>query len=401
MTSRLPLSLVSCRAAFRGSSRIAPLILLGVWGPVLFSEYASAVGVCGWVVFVSAGVEQAILKIMPRMPRISPDVARAAMRLSGLPVVMGLAALIVTTGDAHAMTYATAFLWTACVGRLQLMIALHRLRGVAAGDAPAYLGLAVMIALITVCVRAFALAPQWYLLAIAAVTLLTSQILAVLLPRPFFRPGRRIIRPFLRRCHPLGTPEILSGAGLSFCFVALMLTGDRSESGRLYVAALIASVGGALLLYLFRRRPPVSMGFRGASAREGHRRARVAAGRAMAMGGVTVLVLIASTLAEAPADLTLGVMTFMEILTFALTSYAGYLLENTITARAAVAGFAATAITAVPAAAALGAAGVMGAMAIGQAVTAAVIETSLARRYGSRDYNVPTSASYGPVSPPP
>jgi len=84
LTGRNVAMLLAGRAAFRGSSYLPVVALLSVWGPADYSRYASATGLCGWLLFLVMGVEKASLKLVPRSRRLTADLVRRLVLLGAV-----------------------------------------------------------------------------------------------------------------------------------------------------------------------------------------------------------------------------------------------------------------------------------------------------------------------------
>lgn len=388
--------LLAGRGALRAATYLAPLPLLVTFGSERFSAYAGAVGVSSWAMFISFSAEKTALKIVPRMPRISPGILRLVMLLSGIPVGLALVAIVLTWNDPTMLLIAAAFLWSTALGLLQISAALHRLRAAPLHDAAGYLTLAAAVLVITALSYRFAWSPLQQLLSVAAAALIVALGSVARLPRSALRwHSRAIAKSVLRNCLLLGAPDLLGSAGVGVCYLVLALAGLQRESGPFFLAALASTACSALMIYLLRLgQPATSAGFRGSSAAVGRCRAQRHAGTAIALSGSAVGALLTLAALGPSSAVLLIIATVAEIATFAVVTYAAYLLENTderaplITARAAAAGFAATGLAAIALIPMLGATGAMTALIVGQGTTALTIRWGLITRYPSAPQGV-------------
>lgn len=377
---RLMLALLAGRGAFRSTVQLAPLVLAGLWGATRFGDYASAVGVSAWTVFVAGSGEKAALKLVPRARRLGAEVARIVVRVAAVPVAVAIAAIVISAVRDAGRLLAAALLYSAALGLLQVAVGLHRVRGRAHRDAITYAAMTAVVLVVTIATLAFGWSPLALLGLLGAAGLVAAAVLFVLLPAGWvLRRGgasRPIVRIVLRTCLLLGLPELMGGLCVGVCYLALRIFGDRASSGPFYVAITISSFCSAALIYLLRlRQPATSLRLRGPAGRLGRDQARTLLRVAFVLGAAGVLVLAVVP----PGRTLLVVLTGLEIPLFALVFYAGYLVENTdgrspsLTAGAAVAGLvvlSAAAVLLVPAAASGGA---MGALILSSAGTALVL----------------------------
>jgi hypothetical protein len=368
--ARLVLALLAGRGAFRATVQLAPLALAAAWGAAGFDAYASAMGLCAWAMFVAAAGEKAALKLVPRVPRLAADVTFAVLTAGTVPLAVAAFAL----ASSFALV-ALAAAYAACIGMIQLLAGLHRLRGRALYDAGAYCALALGTVAATLLAAGLGWSPRAYLAALVAMATAAVATLAVRLPRRM-RTRRRVAAQVLRTALLLGTSDLLGAVGVAVCYLALAVTGHRSGSGLFYGAALASGFCSAAVLYVLRlRQPATSVRQRGPAAAPVRRNmSRLLA--ASAVAAAITLALVVPLAPAMPPVVALAMLTVVEIPLFALVTYAGFRLENTdgrtpvVTATAAVAGLAGVAATAALCVPPLGAAGAMAALVAGLGVSA-------------------------------
>jgi hypothetical protein len=378
---RLMLALLAGRGAFRVTAQLAPLALVGHWGAAGFADYASAVGISAWTVFVAGSGEKAALKLVPRARRLAPAVARIVVRIAAAPVAVAavLVALSVLRGTDRLL--ATALLCSTGLGLLQVAVGLHRVRGRVYRDSVTYLVMTGVVVALTAVTFALGWSPRAQLSLLAGAALAAAVVLLLLLPAGWVLPHggaapRSIARIVLRTSALLGLPEFISSVSVSVCYLALRLSGERAGSGPFYVAMTVAGFCTAGLLYLMRlRQPATSLLLRGPGGRLGRRRARRVLRVAFAVCAAGAVLLVA-----VPAGhLLLALLTGLEVALFGLVSYAGFLVENTdgrspvLTAASAVAGLLVLVLAAVLLVPATASAGAMGALLLSSGATALVL----------------------------
>lgn len=389
---RLVMVLLAGRGAFRATSQLAPLVLAAAWGPARFGDYAGAIGVCAWAMFVAVSGEKAALKLLPRTRRLGPDVTRVILVVGGAPVAISLLAiglaLALSTGPVP-MLVLTAMLWSTSVGLLQVAAGLHRLRGAAGYDAAAFVGLAAAVAVTTLLTAKSGWSPLTQLSLISAAALVVGLVSLVRLPDLALTRGgdRRVTRGVLRACVLLGLPELLGSVTVAVCYLALTVTGQATENGPFYVAAVISGICSAAVIYLLRLgQPAVSTRLRGRAALTARTRAGQLLGVAIAVSAACAAAM-AALLASggSPGRPLLAALTAVEIGLFALVTLAGYLVENTndrapvITSVAAFAGLGAAVLAAAALVPTLGAAGAMGALVVSLGAAALAMRLGLTR----------------------
>jgi hypothetical protein len=405
----LVMILVAGRGAFRATSQLAPLALAAAWGPARFGDYAGAIGVSAWAMWVAVSGEKAALKLLPRTRRLGPDVTRLILAIGIVPVAAALfaigAGLALSAGPAVLLVL-LALLWSTSLGLLQVTAGLHRLRGAPGHDAAAFFGLAVAVAIATLLTARSGWSPLTQLSVISVAALMMGLVALLRLPgigraaslRPARnRSPRRIAGGVLRTCVLLGLPELLGGVSVAVCYLALTVTGQRTESGSFYLAAVVSGICSAAVIYLLRLgQPALSARLRGPAAVRARTRARQVLGVAVVISAVcagALAVLIAAGAAGSGRSdgwLLLGALTVVEITLFALVTFAGYLVENTndraprITSAAAVAGLGAAALGVVVLVPTTGAAGAMGALVVSLGATALAMRRGLSRFESSR-----------------
>ena len=400
----LVMVLVAGRGAFRATSQLAPLALAAAWGPARFGDYAGAIGVSAWAMWVAVSGEKAALKLLPRTRRLGPDVTRLILAIGIVPVGAALVAigvaLALSAGPA-ALLVLLALLWSTSLGLLQVTAGLHRLRGAAGHDAAAFFGLAVLVAIATLLTARSSWSPLTQLSVISVAALMVGLVALLRLPgigraaRP--RPDRdqsprRIAGRVLHACVLLGLPELLGSVSVAVCYLALTVTGQRTENGSFYLAAVVSGICSAAIIYLLRLgQPAVSARLRGPAAARARTRARRILGVAAVISAASagpLAVLVATGAAGSDRSdgwLLLGALTVVEITLFALVTFAGYLVENTndraprITSAAALAGLGAVALAAAVLVPAIGAAGAMGALVVSLGASALAMRRGLSR----------------------
>jgi hypothetical protein len=400
----LVMVLLAGRGAFRATSQLAPLALAAAWGPARFGDYAGAIGVSAWAMWVAVSGEKAALKLLPRTRRLGPDVTRLILAIGIVPVAAALVAigvaLALSAGPA-ALLVLLALLWSTSLGLLQVTAGLHRLRGAAGHDAAAFFGLAVLVAIATLLTARSSWSPLTQLSVISVAALMVGLVALLRLPgigrAARLRPARdqspwRIAARVLHACVLLGLPELLGSVSVAVCYLALTVTGQRTENGSFYLAAVVSGICSAAIIYLLRlSQPAVSARLRGPAAAHARTRARrilgVAAVISAASAGPLAVLVATGTAGSDRSDgwLLLGALTVVEITLFALVTFAGYLVENTndraprITSAAALAGLGAVALAAAVLVPAAGAAGAMGALVVSLGASALAMRRGMSR----------------------
>jgi hypothetical protein len=405
MRGPLVLVLLAGRGTFRTTSQLAPLALAATWGPGRLGEYASAIGLSAWTMFIAFSGEKAALKILPRTRRISGAVVRVVLAIAAAPLMLAMLALaagMATAVRPIAVLCLVAVLWGASIGLLQVVAGLHRLRGAPIYDAAAFLCVAGSVAVTTVLAYHFSWSPLRQLVSISVAALVVVLAILLKLPRAWLLPKRgesrrRVAGRVLRTCCLLGLPELLGSTSVAVCYLALTLTGQRADSGPFYVAIVVSGFCSATIIYLLRLgQPATSARLRGLAAATGRQQTRRVLGIAAATSALCTVALACVLAVPGIGDtgtrngLLLCALTLVEIPLFALVSYASYLLENTdgralsITSGAAIAGLGAVGLAVVVLVPALGAAGAMGSLVISLGAIAVAMRRGLTRRYADR-----------------
>jgi hypothetical protein len=399
---RLLVLLLAGRGAFRAANQLTPLLLAVAWGPVQFGEYAGAVGLASWIMYVAFSGEKAVLKVVPRAARIGPRVSRLTLALAATPVVAVLAATAVTLligpRTAAIDLLLLAALISSGIGLLQVVAALHRLRGAPGHDGLAFLSLAALTVATTLTTVHLGWSPRGQIGGVGLAVLMVLIVMLARLPQgtltPAARPAptHRIAGRFLRACVLLGLPELLGSVSVAVCYLILALTTSPAENARFYLAMVVSGVCSAGVVYLLRLgQPAMSVRLRGPAAATGRRHARRLLGAAIAAWAFASVALAVAFVTASPAakssSLLLAAVTGVEIPLFAMVSFAGFILENTdgrallVTSRAAVGGLVATALAAAVLVPAIGASGAMGALVCSQGAVAIGMLVGLYRQH--------------------
>ena len=393
--------LAAGRGVFRLASQLMAVALAVVWGAESFGRFANALGLCAWLLFVPTAAEKAALKVLPRMRFLTADVARLVVRLAAAPVLALLAAAAVALAvDPHGTVtlYLVTATWSAATGLLMTVSGLQRLLGRPMRDAGAFGAMTAVVLAGTAVTWVVGWSPTTHL------TLLLAGLLAVIawslaaLPRDWVLGARseRTLLPALgRSTWLLGLSELLDVAALSTVYLVLAVSGQTTDSGPLYLAVLVASMAGSLVLYQLKLyQPATSARLRGTGGAGGRARTfRLL--RAAERAGLAFTVVMAALVAvPAGRDLlttesyvVLGAILAVEVAVSTVVMYANFLLENTnssvlrLTSVAAFAGLAATALIALAVVPWLGAAGGLAALVLAAAVKARVLRGLLARRH--------------------
>jgi hypothetical protein len=389
--------LLAGRGAFRIGVQVTAVALVTAWDGATFSHYASAVGLCAWLVLVSDAPEKAALKVLPRTRLLGPAVARLALALAAAPALVLLAALVpvaVFAPRSAATTYLAAGAGAACTGLLMAVCGLHRLRGRSTLDTIAFGTSGVLVLAVTASTLLVGWAPQVHLLLVLAGTVAVTGAAVAALPRGWLRraptePRRRLLRRVARITWLLGVADLLDALCVPVVYLALAASGQADRSGTLYFALLPAIAIGQAFVYLLRvAQPATSHRLRGVNGRSGRARARRLL-RHVERAGVGFAVAFATLLA---VPHTRGWLTGVAatvplvgvVLALVLTMmYANYLLENTtndvlaVTSSGALVGLLATGVLAVALVPPLGVPGGMAALALAIPVRAYVVRRLL------------------------
>ncbi len=393
--------LAAGRGVFRLAGQLMAVALAVVWGAESFGRFANALGLCAWLLFVPTAAEKAALKVLPRMRILTPRVARLTVRIAAVPVlaILGAFAVALLVDPLSTVTlYLVTASWCAATGLLMTVSGLHRLRGRAMRDAAAFGAMTAVVLAGT--------AVTWYVgwSPTAHLTMLLVGILAVIayslsaLPRDWVLGGRgdrRLLPALGRSVWLLGLSELLDVAALSTVYLVLFASGRTTESGPLYVAVLVASMAGSLLLYQLKLYQPVtSARLRGTGGAGGRTRTfrllRGAERGGLAFGAAVALCLLTPAGRAALGSdsyVVLGVLLVAEIALSTAVIYANFLLENTnssiltLTSAAAVVGLVATGLLALAVVPWLGAAGGLIAFVLATAIKAGTLRRLLQRRH--------------------
>lgn len=393
--------LAAGRGVFRLASQLMAVVLAVVWGAESFGRFANALGLCAWLLFVPTAAEKAALKVLPRMRFLTADVARLVVRLAAAPVLALLAAAVValTVSPQGTVTlYLVTAAWSAATGLLMTVSGLQRLHGKPMRDAAAFGAMTGVVLAGTAVTWVVGWSPTTHLsLLLAGLLVVTGYSLAAL-PRDWVigtRSERTLLPALGRSTGLLGLSELLDVAALSTVYLVLALSGQTTDSGPLYLAVLVASMAGSLVLYQMKLyQPATSARLRGTGGANGRARTfRLL--RAAERGGLAFTVVMAVLVAipsgrdllTTESYVVLGAILAVEVAVSTVVMYANFLLENTnssvlrITSVAAFAGLAATALIALAAVPWLGAAGGLAALVLAAAVKARVLRGLLARRH--------------------
>jgi hypothetical protein len=384
--------LLTGRGAFRVTSQLATLLLIPVWGATTFSQYANAVGVCSWMLYLSAGAEKAALKLVPRSRRLTANLVRIVLAVSATPLALVLIAFALTPAGSPGRLYLAAAGWAIATGLLMLVAGLHRLCDRARNDAAIFLTLTMAVL--------GAVGLTWWIdldpVALLTGLTLTATSLAVgfifALPRPWLTStsGRRLGRVVLRSIGLLGAADVLTALSGAACYAALALAGRTEESGSLYVALMICASFGGLLAYLLRvAQPRQSLRQRGGGSAYGRVQA-VRYLRVSVLTGVALTVALpVAMLLGTPRTAMLVLLVLVEIPVYAAMSYAVWLLENTdgrilsLTSTSAAAGLVTCAALSALLVPAWGAVGALAALVLSFATQATVLRRAVLARYGT------------------
>ncbi|MEU1726127.1 hypothetical protein [Nonomuraea sp. NPDC005692] len=390
------LRLLAGRGAFRAGTQVAAAAPAAVWDGSAFGHYATALGLCGWLLLVADAPEKAALKTLARVRRTGPAVARLTVAMSAAPVAVLLAVLVpvaVTAPSSMAALCLAAGAWSACTGLLMTVSGLHRVRGRPVLDTAAFAASGGVVLAVTAATLWIGWPPQTHLLLVLAGTVAVTCGALAALPRDWLRPpsgrGRRsLLRPLARATWLLGAADLCDALCFAVVYLVLGASGRAGQSGVLYLALLPAVAVCQLVIYLLRvAQPATSRRLRGLAGRAGRARAARLLGRAGWAGAavaVACAALLGWGLATSPPVLAGLVVVVLAL--FLTVMYAAYLVENTnndvlaVTSAGAFAGLVATASLAVVVVPWSGAAGGLVALALGVPVKAHVMRRMLISR---------------------
>ncbi|YCK40991.1 hypothetical protein ACNF49_45135 [Actinomadura sp. ATCC 39365] len=390
------LRLLAGRGAFRAGTQVAAVAPAVVWDGSAFGHYATALGLCGWLLLVADAPEKAALKTLARVRRTGPAVARLTVAMSAAPVAVLLAVLVpvaVTAPSSMAALCLAAGAWSACTGLLMTVSGLHRVRGRPVLDTAAFAASGGVVLAVTAATLWIGWPPQTHLLLVLAGTVAVTCGALAALPRDWLRPpsgrGRRsLLRPLARATWLLGAADLCDALCFAVVYLVLGASGRAGQSGVLYLALLPAVAVCQLVIYLLRvAQPATSRRLRGLAGRAGRARAARLLGRAGWAGAavaVACAALLGWGLATSPPVLAGLVVVVLAL--FLTVMYAAYLVENTnndvlaVTSAGAFAGLVATASLAVVVVPWSGAAGGLVALALGVPVKAHVMRRMLISR---------------------
>jgi len=393
--------LAAGRGVFRLASQLMAVALAVVWGAATFGRFTNALGLCAWLLFVPTAAEKAALKVLPRMRILTPRVARLTVRIAAAPVLTLLVALgvaLLVSPLSTVTLYLVTASWAAATGLLMTVSGLHRLRGRPLFDAGAFGAMTAVVLAGTAVTWLVGWSPTAHLSMLLAGMLAVIGCSLTALPRDWVlgtRGDRRLLPAFGRSVWLLGLSELLDVAALSTVYLVLAVTGRTTESGPLYVAVLVASMAGSLLLYQLKLyQPATSARLRGTGGAGGRARTfRLL--RAAERGGLVFAVAVGLFLLlpagravfASESYVVLGVLLVAEIALSTMVVYANFLLENTnssvliLTSTAAVIGLVATTLLALALVPWLGAAGGLTAFVLATAIKAGVLRGLLLRRH--------------------
>ncbi|MFF4192148.1 hypothetical protein [Nonomuraea sp. NPDC001831] len=390
------LRLLAGRGAFRAGTQVAAAAPAAVWDGVTFGHYATALGLCGWLLLVADAPEKAALKTLARVSRTGPAVARLTAAMSAAPVAVLLAVLVpvaVAAPSSVAALCLAAGAWSACTGLLMTVSGLHRVRGRPVLDTAAFAASGGVVLAVTAATLWFGWPPLTHLLLVLAGTVAVTCGALAALPRDWLRrpPGRgrrALLRPLSRAAWLLGAADLCDALCFAVVYLVLGASGRAGQSGVLYLALLPAVAVCQLVIYLLRvAQPATSRRLRGLAGRAGRARAARLLGRAAWAGAavaVACAVLLGWGLATSPPVLAGLVVVVLAL--FLTVMYAAYLVENTnndvlaVTSAGAFAGLTATASLAVVVVPWSGATGGLVALALGVPVKAHVMRRMLISR---------------------
>ena len=386
-------SLLAGRATYRLVMLTTTVALLPVWGERRYGTYAAALAAFSWLMaLVSTGPEKTVLKLLPRSPRTGPAVTAALVAVVWwLPLPVAAACLVAwAAGAAAPAVYLGVAAMQLSIGCTLLLVGLHRATGRPRADPASFLAMSVAQVGLLGAAAAGLLLPVGYAGAVVAVQTCVNLVLTARLGRPSLRIRHR--PRFLWRLAV--TAVLLSGTELflyltfAVLFTLLQVTGHGDQVGRLYVAALVVSVGVNLLLYLLRvYAPRTSLRLAGRAGVAGRTRAARLAGRVAALNlgwlvavGVVVGVTGVAEVGSAAGQMVVwGVLLASAAPGFALLLWASYLLENTdataprVVAAAAVTGLLTAVAAGLATMPALGGVGLVVAMVAGHAGYAVMV----------------------------
>lgn len=328
--ARTVVSLVAGRGGFRIAYHGIALALLAIWGTEVFAVYASAVGATAWIALLSSGPEKAVLKLVPRLPLTSGAVVRTAMLTSAVPLIVAVLMIAATLGSA-VVVYPLAAAWSAGVGVLTVVVAIHRAAGRPVRDSRGFLLLAVLFVASVSVVAIGGFSPAAQLAQLVVLTLgvaAWSARGAAPVGSLRARPRRGITAAIVRAELLLGLYEPLGSAAVGVLYAVLALSGQRDGSTTLYLALLVSSVVGSGTLYLLRIYQPVSsLRLRGAGGQAGVGVARRLLIAALIIGALGCG-LLAAVAGQLSAAVLIVLLLCLEIPLHALVSLALFLLEN-------------------------------------------------------------------------
>lgn len=393
--------LAAGRGLFRLASQLMAVALAVVWGAEAFGQFANAMGLCAWLLFLPTAAEKAALKVLPRMRTLTPHVARLVVRIAAAPVLVLLGAFVAALSVSPKGTvtlYLAAACWSVTTGFLMTLSGLHRLRGRPLLDAGTFGVLTATVLAATTVTWLAEWSPIAHLsLLLTGMAATTAYSLAAL-PRDWLRgtgTDRDLLRPLGRSVWLLGLSELLDVLALSTVYLVLTLAGRTTDSGPLYLAVLVASMVGALLLYQLKLyQPSTSARLRGTGGAGGRARTfRLL--RAAERGGLAFAAVMAvltalpggRALLAAESHAVLGAILAVEVVLSTTVVYANFLLENTnssvltLTSVSAVVGLVATGLIASAVVPWLGATGGLATLVLATAVKARALRMLLLRRH--------------------
>lgn len=389
---RTLMTLVACRAAFRGLWLAAPLLLAATWSASELALTVTALGGFGWFTVMLASTEKTVLKHVPRLPRLAGQISLISLVAIVVPLVLGLlVAVPLTIAGDDAAIWAWGLVWAVTGGFLQAVAALHRLDrrvwadalifGVAAGWLLAVTGATILVDWSPI---------TWLIGCTSGLMVLAFVSVAAVRPRLVGVRRAAAVRPIFTSFLLLGLPEVLSLASVSFGYWALAVTSSGQvgiEATHYYVAVTVAGVAGAFVIYLVRLgQPRVSLRARSEGASVVLAEARHWLDRALVTGAVVAAATLAAWLLGAPGWLTLAGLTLGEAVVFTQRTVAVNRVENAsskrlpINAVAAGAGLVTACVVLLLFAESAGAQAAMGALVAAQVVNASVLRVVLRDR---------------------
>lgn len=321
------------RATFRALWIFAPLLMAVEWSDAEVGATVAAMGSFGWFALALASTEKTLLKYVPRMPRLTPALARQTLLVSAVPTAIAVAVASLADQDRALIFWGLA--WAATGGSLQVVASLHRLARKTTWDTLLFVAAATWMLVTSGLSIALHASPiAWFAGCVTGLIAIQILSLAWLPPRwrratPTRSTHRLLRRPLLRSLVLLGLPEVLSLTSVSAGFWAISAVGQPRDAIRYYVAVMGAGIVGSLVAYVVRLlQPDVSLRMRGDGIEVGRRRALRLVTYAVASGLSCLAVVALAIVLDSSWWLILTLLTVGEIAVFALRTVAANLVEN-------------------------------------------------------------------------